>query len=230
MKNRLFSRTLIALCIATFVACEKQQPLAPEPDTILGNPSVAGIPLALGNKWVYAETLLDPKGAILNTETVTNEIIREFADGTQHWFVLRTTRGQTSSEIYVANINGAQYYRNQVDSLSLLYLIFPPSSSNSFNMERPVPGLLGIPDTVVHVPCTISPTSSIVRVPIGRFFAFQYTSPQVDVSFKSGFTMTIGMMELYLSDQGLVSLVGYSNFQGNQYVSSIQELTDVTIR
>jgi len=231
MKTQFFSGALVTICAVTFAACDKQQPVAPEPepDNILGNQFVATIPLAVGNKWVYRETILDDKGAIQITRTYTNEITREFTDGTQHWFVLRTTLGQSSAETYVANIDGAQYTRNPVDSLPLLYLRFPSSSFNSFNMQVPVPGLKGIPDTVVQVPCAISPISSIVRVPKGRFFAFQYTSAQVDFPY-SGMNMTLSMSELYLSDQGLVSAVYYSNFQGNQYVSSTLELTDITIR
>ena len=227
MRNIIFGRTLVVVCAVFFAACEKQQPVAPEPDTILGNEFVAGIPLAVGNKWVYRETILDQNGAIENTRTYTNEIIREFTDGTQHWFVSRTTEGQTSTETYVANINGAQYYRNPVDSLPLLDLIFPSSSSKSFNRDVVVSGLKRISDTVVHVPCTISPMSSIVRVPMGRFFAFQYTTAQVDVPLRSA---TVNMAEMYLSDQGLVRIVSYNNLQGNQYVVSILELVDITIR
>jgi hypothetical protein len=234
MKNNIFNRThitaaLVAVCAVTFIACENQQPVAPEPDTILGNQFVAGIPLAVGNKWVYKETSLDQSGTIVSTKTYTNEIIREFTDGTQRWFVSRTTEGQKSTETYVAIINGAEYYRNPVDSLSLLYLSFPSSSSKSSNMDAVVPGLKGIPDTVVHVPCTISPVSSIVRVPMGRFFAFQYTTTQVNVPLRSG-SVTVNMSELYLSDQGLVRIVSYSNLQGNQYVTSIQELIEITIK
>jgi hypothetical protein len=236
MKYNIFNRTLLAaalaaVCAVTFIACEKQQPVAPEsePDIIFGNQSSAGIPLVLRNKWIYRETILDQNGAIINTRTYTNEIVREFKVGTQHWFVSRITVGQTSTETYVANINGAQYYRNSVDSLSFLYLNYPSSSSQSFNMDVVVPGLNGIPDSVVHVPCTISPVPTIVRVPLGRFFAFQYTTAQVSVPFGSG-TLSIDASELYLSDIGLVRDVHYSNFQGKQYVSLIHELIEFTIR
>ena len=230
MNKNIFSRTLVAVCAVTFAACDKQQPVAPEPEIILGNQFAAGIPLAVGNRWVYRITNLDPNGAIINTKTHTTEIIREITDGTQQWFVFRTTEGQSSTETYVANIDSAQYYRNPVDSLPLLYLRFPSSSTNSFNMEMRVPGLVGFPDTIVHVPCTISPTSSVVRVPVGQFFAFQYTAAQVNVTLKDGFNVTICSTESYLSDQGLVRSVAYSSFQGKQYVSSILELTDVTTR
>jgi len=230
MKNRFFSAALVAICLVIFAACGKEQPVAPEPDTIRGNEFVARIPLAVGNKWVYSETTLDPSGAIVNTRPHTIEIVREFTDGTQQWFVARETLGQSSAENSVANINGAQYTRNPVDSLPLLYLRFPDSSSNSFNMELPVPGLVGFSDTVVDVPCTISPMSSIVRVPVGQFFAFEYTAAQVKVTLKNGLIVTLPNLVFYLSDQGLVKFIEYGSFQGKQYVSSIRELTDITIR
>ena len=234
MRNTSSSRALCVaavaiLCVLAFSGCEKQSPVSPESDTILGSQTTAGVPLAVGNTWVYKRTSLDSSGAIVNTGITTTEIVRACTLGTQQWFVARTTEGGTSSETLLANINGAHYYRFLNDTVSLLYLQFPSGASRSFAMDEHFPGWPGHPDTILHVPCTVSSLPGIVRVPMGRFFAYKYTAPDTNVTY-SGMTIHIGAWEMYLSDIGEVELISYSKTSKGQYVSGILELLEDTIR
>jgi hypothetical protein len=234
MKNHLSRRFLfvaafVGLCAITFYSCEKQSVVSPEPDTILGSQTAAEMPLAIGNTWVYRTTSLDQNGTILKTSISISEIVGERTVGNQQWFVLCTTESGTSSEVLVTNINGAQYYRNSGDTIALLSLKYPSASSESYTTNRHFPGILSYPDTIIRVPYTISLSPSIVRVPIGRFFAFKYTFSALDLLYRGG-VFHEDATEMYFSDIGTVESISYGKSPNGQYVSGIHELIDVKIK
>lgn len=132
-----------ALLIVSLTACNKDNnPVSPGPANEL-------LPLAVGNRWVYSDTVLDSNGTTISTSTDTMLVLRDTVLQNQTWFT-------TTSGIYRDSSNGLWIWSGGPQ----LVFKYPASAGDSFST----------PNAVV----TVVSTNEHIDVPYGGLLCYHY--------------------------------------------------------
>jgi hypothetical protein len=169
-------------------------------------------PLRVGNKWTFRTSNLWPDGSVTVSNTVTQTIVAEEMINGEKWFLLASTLG--GAQLITARQDGIYFYYSDLETAVLEYK-YPAVTGYKYASGYEV--RFFAKDTLVTFQMSVGSTNQVVCVPSGQYQCYEYSAPDVNVTFKNG-SSEISSEDMFLSNIGPVKRIIYDN-NGTPYYS-----------